>query len=159
MVIFLVPNSGTNTRICPSFSPLFEVFDHVLTQSSRWLDLRLIDDFCCRFQRPRSDCLPHPNIITGGSNVSGSRKSPATPASRSSKDDAAPTVATDSSCLAAFLASTSLEPKPRAHTPKPLAQGGAFLVPHRRRDPEMKNRGGEGKKGWKKGMTCGAVCQ
>ena len=37
--------------------------------------------------------------------------------------------------------------------------GGAFLVPHRRRDPEMKNRGGEGKKGWKKGMICGAVCQ
>ncbi|KAG2591044.1 uncharacterized protein LOC120675424 [Panicum virgatum] len=78
-----------------------------------------------RFQRPRSDCLPHPNIITGGSNVSGSRKPPATPASRSSKDDAAPTVATDSSRLAAFLASTSLEPKPRAYTPKPkpLAQG------------------------------------
>ncbi|CAN6345913.1 unnamed protein product [Urochloa humidicola] len=77
-----------------------------------------------RFQRPSSDCLPLPNgIAAGGSGTSssGSRKPPAAPAPRSSKDEAAAqAVAADSSRLAAFLASTSLDPKPRARTPQPL---------------------------------------
>ncbi|CAN6332136.1 unnamed protein product [Urochloa humidicola] len=76
-----------------------------------------------RFQRPSSDCLPLPNGITaGGSSTSssGGRKPPAAPAPRSSKDDAAAqAVAADSSRLAAFLASTSLDPKPRARAPQP----------------------------------------
>ncbi|XP_039826975.1 uncharacterized protein LOC120688644 [Panicum virgatum] len=78
--------------------------------------LSLCADFS-KFQRPGSDCLPLPSGIAGGSSVSDSRKLPAAPAPRSSKDDAAPAVATDSSRLAAFLASTSLEPKPRALQP------------------------------------------
>ncbi|RLN31022.1 hypothetical protein C2845_PM05G30190 [Panicum miliaceum] len=75
--------------------------------------------------RPSSDCLSLPNGIAGGSSVSGSRKPPAAPAPRSSKDDAAPAVATDSSRLAAFLASTSLEPKQRARAPQPPAPAPA----------------------------------
>ncbi|TKW25955.1 hypothetical protein SEVIR_3G154500v4 [Setaria viridis] len=75
-----------------------------------------------RFQRPSSDCLPLPNGIAAAGSGSGSRKPPAAPAPRSSKDDASPAVATDSSRLAAFLASTSLEPKPRARAPQPPAQ-------------------------------------
>ncbi|CAL4901873.1 unnamed protein product [Urochloa decumbens] len=77
-----------------------------------------------RFQRPTSDCLPLPNGIAAGASgtgSSGSRKPPPAPAPRSSKDDAAAasTVAADSSRLAAFLASTSLDPKPRARAPQP----------------------------------------
>jgi hypothetical protein len=51
------------------------------------------------------------------------------PAARSSKDDASPAVATDSSRLAAFLASTSLEPKPRARAPQPPAQAAPSSSP------------------------------
>ncbi|CAD6271264.1 unnamed protein product [Miscanthus lutarioriparius] len=80
-----------------------------------------------RYPRPSSDGLPLPNGIgTGtGTGSSGASKKPAAPAPapaplapRSSKDDVAPpAVATDSSRLAAFLATTSLEPKPRARAP------------------------------------------
>nr|AGT16891.1 hypothetical protein SHCRBa_165_I15_F_470 [Saccharum hybrid cultivar R570] len=78
-----------------------------------------------RYPRPSSDGLPLPNGI--GSGGSGTTKKPAaptaTPAPRSSKDDVAPPpVATDSSRLAAFLATTSLEPKPRPRAPQTQAQ-------------------------------------
>uniref|UniRef100_A0A0A9CDV8 Uncharacterized protein n=1 Tax=Arundo donax TaxID=35708 RepID=A0A0A9CDV8_ARUDO len=81
-------------------------------------------DMMSRFQRPSSDCLPLPNGIGSGSG--GSRK-PATAAAttRSNKDDGAPAVATDSSRLAAYLASTSLESKPRARAPQPPAPAPA----------------------------------
>ncbi|KAL6610630.1 hypothetical protein ACP70R_040599 [Stipagrostis hirtigluma subsp. patula] len=78
-----------------------------------------------RFQRPSPDCLPLPNGINGGSASGGSRKPPppppppTVPRSSTSKDDVAPAVATDSSRLAAYLASTSLEHKPRARAPPP----------------------------------------
>nr|CAB3464498.1 unnamed protein product [Digitaria exilis] len=82
-----------------------------------------------RYQRPPSDCLPLPNGIAAdgsGSGSSGTKKPPAAPAPRSSKDDdaAAAAAAVDSSRLAAFLASTSLEPRPRARAPQqpPAAQ-------------------------------------
>ncbi|KAF8784015.1 hypothetical protein HU200_000023 [Digitaria exilis] len=81
-----------------------------------------------RYQRPASDCLPLPNGIAAdgsGSGSSGTKKPPAAPAPRSSKDDdAAAAAAVESSRLAAFLASTSLEPKPRARAPQqpPAAQ-------------------------------------
>uniref|UniRef100_A0A804Q277 Uncharacterized protein n=1 Tax=Zea mays TaxID=4577 RepID=A0A804Q277_MAIZE len=68
-----------------------------------------------RYPRPSSDGLPLPNGI--GSGGGGASKKPATPPPRSSKDDVAPAVATDSSRLAAFLASTSLESKARARAP------------------------------------------
>ncbi|KAF8716248.1 hypothetical protein HU200_026531 [Digitaria exilis] len=81
------------------------------------------------YQRPPSDCLPLPNGIAAdgsGSGSSGTKKPPAAPAPRSSKDDdaAAAAAAVDSSRLAAFLASTSLEPRPRARAPQqpPAAQ-------------------------------------
>ncbi|KAJ1264019.1 hypothetical protein BS78_09G230800 [Paspalum vaginatum] len=78
-----------------------------------------------RYQRPSSDCLPLPNGIGSGSGGGASRKplpqQPAAAAPRSSKDDVAPAVATDSSRLAAYLASASLEPKPRARAPPPAA--------------------------------------
>ncbi|OEL34471.1 hypothetical protein BAE44_0004511 [Dichanthelium oligosanthes] len=86
--------------------------------------------FCSLFQRPSSDCLPLPNgIAAAAASGSGSRKPAPAPAPRSSKDDAAPAVATDSARLAAFLASTSLEPKPRARASQPPAQAAPSSSP------------------------------
>ncbi|KAK3134877.1 hypothetical protein QOZ80_5BG0411900 [Eleusine coracana subsp. coracana] len=88
-----------------------------------------------RYQRPNPDCLPLPNGIGSGSGSGGSRKPPplapaAMPsAHRSSKDEAAPAVATDSSRLAAYLASTSLESKQRARAPPPPPPPAAAAAP------------------------------
>ncbi|WVZ99548.1 hypothetical protein U9M48_044826 [Paspalum notatum var. saurae] len=87
-----------------------------------------------RYQRPSSDCLPLPNGIGSGSSGGASRKplpqqpvtaAAAATAPRSSKDDVAPAVATDSSRLAAYMASASLEPKPRTRAPPPPAHQAA----------------------------------
>ncbi|CAD6332906.1 unnamed protein product [Miscanthus lutarioriparius] len=86
-----------------------------------------------RYPRPSSDGLPLPN----GIGSSGASKKPAAPtpvpappAPRSSKDDVAPpAVATDSSRLAAFLATTSLEPKPRPRAPQTQAQAAPTSAP------------------------------
>lgn len=69
-----------------------------------------------RYPRLSPDGLPLPN--GSGSGASKKPAAPVSPAPRSSKDDVAPAVATDSSRIAAFLASTSLEPKPRARAPQ-----------------------------------------
>ncbi|TVT97441.1 hypothetical protein EJB05_57322 [Eragrostis curvula] len=77
-----------------------------------------------RFQRPNPDCVPLPNGISSGSGGSRKPTPAAAPAHRSSKDEAAPAVATDSSRLASYLASTSLESKQRARAPQPPAPAG-----------------------------------
>ncbi|KAL6848643.1 hypothetical protein ACP4OV_021226 [Aristida adscensionis] len=107
-----------------------------------------------RLQRPTPDCVPLPNGIGSGSSSTGVKRMPPPPpppppaaaaaAPRSGRDDvapaAAPTVATDSSRLAAFLASTSLEPKPRARAlqppaPVPTPSSSSSATAHAARSP------------------------
>ncbi|KAL5202204.1 hypothetical protein ABZP36_013156 [Zizania latifolia] len=75
-----------------------------------------------RYQRVSPDCLPLPNGGGGGN-----RKPAAAP--RSSKDDDAPAVATDSSRMGSYLATSSVEFKPRPRTPQPPPPAPALAPP------------------------------